>query len=326
MTTPPAKPGLPFGRPRAIRRTGDDRPAGSIWSYIRRMTGKSQAAACGLAVVVTFLNLVPIELQRRMIDNAIVENDLMLLLLLGGIYLASILALQAAKLSLNMMQGWLSESATLYTRQHLWSLRRGERSTDDKGRDIVSVLTTETEGLGNFAGTGPSNLMANASMLIGALAYMFYVAPVVAAAGLLLIAPQAFLAPLMQRRLNRYVAIRLRLMRRFTASLDRGEAPNDEEIADRVRRLFRNQMGFFFWKFLMKAGLNILNAIAPLGVIVVGGWMVIEGQTTIGVVVAFVGGFSQIGDPIRQLISLYREAAQARVRHDLVASWMHERV
>ena len=145
-----------------------------------------------------------------------------------------------------------------------------------------------------------------------------------AKAGIALLTPQAALAPVMQARLNRLVEIRVRLLRRFTSALGRDTPLTNDEMELRLKNLFRNRVSFFWWKFLMKSALNLMNAAAPLGVIVVGGWMVILGESTLGVVIAFVGGFSRLGDPIRQLISFYREAAQAEIRHAMVARWMKD--
>ncbi|MEM7546604.1 MAG: ABC transporter ATP-binding protein, partial [Pseudomonadota bacterium] len=94
--------------PRRIRRTGDNSPATSVWRFVWRMTGRSQVLAITLAVLTTLAALAPIELQRRMIDDALPAGDVPLLMLLGGIYLFSILALQALKFALGMVAGWLS--------------------------------------------------------------------------------------------------------------------------------------------------------------------------------------------------------------------------
>jgi ABC-type bacteriocin/lantibiotic exporter with double-glycine peptidase domain len=50
--------------------------------------------------------------------------------------------------------------------------------------------------------------------------------------------------------------------------------------------------------------------------------MVIEGETTIGVVVAFISGFDRMSTPLRELIAYYRIAAQASVQHRMIARWM----
>ena len=308
-----------LARPREVARTGDDSPAAGVWRYVWRMTGRSQLLACALAIVATALSLAPVELQRRMFDDALSSQDFEMLLALAAIYLASVLALQAVKFVIGLLTGWMSESAVVYTRAHLWTFKARRR---DPG--VSSILLTETDALGGFTGAAPSQFVANLSLLIGALAYMFWVEPLVAAAGLAMVAPQAVLAPIIQKRLNRYVSTRVRLLRRYAASLERDPAPEAGETAARLRSLHRARMAFLWWKFLMKAALNVLNAAAPLAVIVAGGWLAIAGDSSIGVIVAFVAGFARIGDPIRQLIGFYRETQEARVRHDLIADWMRQ--
>lgn len=318
-------PFQPMKTPRKVRKTGDDKPVKSIWGYIIRMTGRAQVTAMIIAVMTTGLSLAPIELQRRIIDNAIADRDGELLIQLGFIYVAVILLHQVFKLMLQMLQGWMTDSAIAYTRKHLWGINEKKRR-EDEGNEVVAILTSEVEALGGFAGAGPSRAVSNLSMLLGAMAYMFWVDPAVALVGLLLIAPQVVVAPIMQKRLNRLVELRLRLIRKFTSSISSDQALPEKTFALHVRRVFRNRMSFYFWKFLMKSVLNLMNAAAPLGVLLVGGWMVVQGETSLGVVVAFVGGFGRLGDPIRQLISFYREAAQAAVQHRMIASWMTARV
>ena len=48
----------------------------------------------------------------------------------------------------------------------------------------------------------------------------------------------------------------------------------------------------------------------------------IIGQTSLGVVVAFISGFERLADPLRQLVTFYTLAAQSRVRHQAIAGWM----
>jgi ABC-type multidrug transport system fused ATPase/permease subunit len=317
-------PFQPMKTPRKVRKTGDDKPVKSIWGFVIRMTGRAQVTAMFIAVLTTVLALAPIELQRRVIDDAIANQDGGLLIRLAVIYVALILIHQVFKLMLQMLQGWMTASTVAYTRKHLWSLC-GDRRDEPGGNEIVAVLTSEVEALGGFAGAGPSRAASNLSMLIGAMAYMFWVDPAVALVGLLLIAPQVAVAPIMQKRLNRLVEVRLRLMRKFSSSISSDETLPEKAFALHVRRIFRNRMAFYLWKFLMKSMLNLMNAAAPLGVLLVGGWMVVQGDTSLGVVVAFVGGFGRLGDPIRQLISFYREAAQATVQHRMIAKWMTDK-
>ena len=64
--------------------------------------------------------------------------------------------------------------------------------------------------------------------------------------------------------------------------------------------------------------INLPNALAPLTVPLVGGYMVIQGTTTISVVVAVVSGVERLADPLRQLVAFQPVAARARVKHRMI--------
>ena len=87
-------------------------------------------------------------------------------------------------------------------------------------------------------------------------------------------------------------------------------------------RIYGNRLAIYLVKYGMKAILNLLNQLGPLAALGYGGWLVTQGETTVGVVVAFVSAFQRLSAPLRQLLTFYRQWQQARVQHDLVAGWM----
>ena len=64
--------------------------------------------------------------------------------------------------------------------------------------------------------------------------------------------------------------------------------------------------------------LNFLDHAADLVVLGAGGMMVIDGQTEIGVVVAFLSGLDRLRSPWRTLISYFRVSSDAQVRFGLM--------
>jgi hypothetical protein len=64
--------------------------------------------------------MAPLELQRRLVNDAVGGEDLWLLGLLGGVYLAVVVLETGLKYLLRVYQGWVSESAIRYTRRHLF--------------------------------------------------------------------------------------------------------------------------------------------------------------------------------------------------------------
>src|SRR6478752_67720 len=72
----------------------------------------------------------------------------------------------------------------------------------------------------------------------------------------------------------------------------------------------------FFLTFLG----NLLDAAGPLGVLVVGGWLVVQGRASMGALVVAITALQKVGDPLDQLMTYYRTAQNARVKYELLAA------
>ena len=314
-----------FHRPRKIERTGDDAPVRTLSAFVWRMTGHQQIGLCLLAVLTSILGLVPVDLQRRIIDGPLAEADLGWLFRLGLIYLGVVLVHRALRFLQLQWQSWLSESTVLYVRNHLIGLYRKRDPSGQHAGEAVSIVHAEVDHLGGFAGQAPSQAFANIAMVVGILGYMLWMSPAIAALSVALVLPQVLLMPVIQHRLNRLVNRRILMLRALGDHLgdgaDGGDG-GDGAVGERLTAIFRNRMAFQFWKNLMKALLNTLNLLAPLAVLGWGGYLVIQGQTTIGVLVAFLSGFERLAAPVRELVTFYRTAAQAAVQHASIARWM----
>lgn len=312
---------------REVRTTGDNRAASSLPRYVWRMSEGHQVALCLIAVLVAVLSLVPIELQRRIVNEVVETQDVPLLLQFGVIYVGIILLHQAAKYGLWAYQSWISESTTLYTRRHLLSLMGRSKPDPDEGNGrVVSIVGTEVESLGGFVGQAVSGACANAAMLLGVVVYMFVVEPKIAIFALAFLVPQIALTPVIQRRLNRLVETRVSLLRDLGDDIsDTGHTDHDSRDG-LLKHIYSNRMRFFLLKFLMKSALNLLNASGPITVLLLGGYLVMQGEAEVGVIVAFISGFERISSPLRELIGFYRIAAQANVQHEMIANWMEQKL
>lgn len=308
--------------PRNIPRTGDDRPVDTLLAFVWRMGGIHQVWLCLLALAVAALSMAPLELQRRIINQAIENTDLDHLLMLGGLFLAAVLMSTLLKFALRMYQGWVSESAIRYGRSHLLRLYR-ERPDEEESREsgrAVSIISAEMDKLGGFVGDGLSQPAVNVGMLVAILGYMLSVQPLVALLGAGLLVPQVVLVPLLQRRINRLIEKRVQTIRDLSDIIS--QRPHDHSADAQIDRLYFIRMRTFVMKFTLKGLVNLLNWLASLGVLVIGGIMVIRGETSVGVVVAFASGFERLGNPLRELLTYYRVAAQASVRHRMITRWM----
>jgi ABC-type multidrug transport system fused ATPase/permease subunit len=333
----PAAAALAWARPRphiegmewrCVPHAGEHRagpqPTGSLAGYVWRLSGAHQLALGALALAVAALAMAPLELQRRLVNEALGAGDLGLLARLGGVYLAVVVTTALGKFALRMYQGWLAESAVLATRSRLARVHACRSEAHEEDGRAVSIIDREVDQLGGFVGEGPSSFVVNAGMLAAIVGYMLVVQPVVAAVGLAVLAPQAVLVPVLQRRVNRAMQTRVALLRELGDQVaeegGRTGAPRPR-VERHLRAIYDNRLVIYALKYGMKSATNLLTNAAPLGVLLVGGWLVIEGEATVGVVVAFLSGLQRLEDPLRELLNAYRLAAQARVRHDMIARW-----
>ena len=81
----------------------------SLFAFIWRVSIRKQVLLCMLTIVVSLLTTVPLELQRRIVDDAIHDRALGYLALLAIIYLGVLLVQGGLKYLLNVYRGWLVE-------------------------------------------------------------------------------------------------------------------------------------------------------------------------------------------------------------------------
>jgi ABC-type bacteriocin/lantibiotic exporter with double-glycine peptidase domain len=298
----------------------------TLASFVWRASGVHQLYAGIIAITVALLNFAPIDVQRRIVDEAIEHRDVPALIFLGVLYLAIILGQGALKYVLMFYQGWVSESAVKTAREQLAAIvsERPARSDANSGQ-TVNVIGREIDNVGGFVGTSISEFVVNSTLLLAIAGYMLYFQPVIALVSAVFLLPQIFLALYMQADLNTLVERQVGLVRRLGDETTAGAVGKAKKIS-KVRRtigaIFRNRIHFYFLKFGLKALLNVANALGPLVVLIVGGYLVIHGQTTIGTVVAFVSGFERISSPLRDLLNFYREYEQAKVQLQMIVKWV----
>ncbi|WP_299048417.1 ABC transporter ATP-binding protein [uncultured Tateyamaria sp.] len=305
----------------------------SLYRYILSHARRQQIGLALLTLLLALLQPVPLELQRRALDDAVANSDLNLLTLLCGLYLLAILASAAVKFGVRLWRDYLSADLTrtlrsdtythIYTDQCPPKYRKDDSGGVDSGA-VVSILSNEVEKLGGFAGEAISAPLLQAGTLIAVLGYMVFVEPAIAAIAIGLYLPQFVIVPIAQARMNRLAKAKAEETRDLGDFMvdqpdedlfDRDPPDDFVTMADRIKVLRRK---FVLTKHVMKTINNLLIALGPFGVIAYGGYLVIQGEVQVGVIVAFISGLERIGDPIRDLIGSYRAIADARMRYGLL--------
>ena len=123
--------------------------ATALYRFIWRNSSRLQLITCGVALITLPLTLAPIELQRRIIDDAIADKSLELLMTLVLIYGAVVIAQQIVKFTYNVLRGRIAEHLCRVMRDRI--IRAPAVDDMDDGT-VVSMLTGEVEPVGGFGG------------------------------------------------------------------------------------------------------------------------------------------------------------------------------
>lgn len=307
----------------------------SVYRYIFRYSKVQQVVVICLTLALLPLAPVPLELQRRLLDDAVANKDVSLLVWLAGLYLLALFAAAGIKFAMRVQRELISARIVHALRSSVYyhiytvtppSLLKASQDGDDVVDEgtVVSLLSSETEKLGGFAGAAISGPLLQVGTLVVVLSYMFYIEPVVAGIALALYSPQFIIVPIFQSRMNRLSgekAITVRALGNFIVDNVEPDLLNKEPpqgfttLTDRILQL---RTRFLLTKNIMKTLNNLLISLGPFGVIAWGGYLVIQGEAEVGVILAFVSGLERLGGPIRELVASYGSITDARMRYRIL--------
>lgn len=287
-----------------------------LYTYVWKVSATQQVRLCLLTVLVFPLSLAPLELQRRIVDDAIRNGLTDLLIWFGGLYLAVLLAHGALKYARNVYQNRIAEGVIRLLRRRI--VHDGNFGAQADAGTKQSIIAAEAEKVGAFVGESLSFPLLQAGVVISIAGYMLIVEPLVAAIAISFFIPSLLIVPIIQNKVNRLAE------ERTTRTRELGEQVLSEDMADRkepdslIEAIYGLRLRIFYYKYFMKFVNNLIGHLGPLSVLMVGGWLVIRGETEVGTIVAFISGYERMVNPARDLLNFYRRLSAMRVQYRLV--------
>lgn len=317
---------------RLTERRGRRRAAGvgptalpdALFRYVIATSWMHQIPVIGLAIAVFLMEVVPLELLRRVVNDLTKHRPYATIVLICIAYLGAVTFQGAAKLALNIYRAWIGERAKRQLRNRIHEMlgkTNPEPASPEAQGTAVSMLVAEVEPVGGFIGSSLSEPLLQIGSLATVIAYIFHLDAWMAGAALLLFVPQLIFVPLMQRAMNRRTGARVWLLRQIGAGVLSGgpvEEGDGRTDRDRIERVFQLEMGIFRFKFTMNFLMNLCSHLQVIAALLLGGWWVLQQQMEIGGVVAFISGIGRLKDPWGDLVDYFRDANLTRVKFDLL--------
>jgi ABC-type multidrug transport system fused ATPase/permease subunit len=312
--------------------SGDGLRASGLYRYIGARSLKHQLRLIGLVAMATGLALVPIEMQKRLVNQAIGTASLTALVRYGTVFVLGALAVTGLKFAINLYEAFIAERvlrdfrALLYERILRLPVAQLRRTPPAQ---LVSVVLAEADELGAFFGQAFSVPLVSGCSLVALSAYLASLNPWTL--GLLAFHPiEIWVIPRLQRRVNRLSRRRVALGRHLSAHVERSVRRRTREgsdIGDPVTDLvrFRKRLNRMLATRVRAASLKyaikwIGNGVAKLGPFLLfmgGGWLIIAhpGSFDLGRLVAALAAYDRLNEPWQELLDYYSAKEIATTRY-----------
>ncbi len=303
----------------------------SLFSWILPGNLKLQILLLLIIVVMVVARVIPLEMQKRIVNEAIKLQRIDLLLTYCGIYLAAVIFFSLLKYLTNVFETLITQRTTARMRKalyhHILTLPLNFFRNTQPGM-VVNALTTELTMPGNFVGLAVASPVTNVLTLLAFAVYLFMLNPLLAAVSLSIYPIVVFLIPLLQRGVNTANKKRVDAARTYSARIGEsisgiheihgnGAYGIENRKNDRlVDRLLKIRIVWSLYRFAVKTANGFFTGLGPFLVFILGGYLTIKGRLELGALVAFLSAQERLFDPWKDLIEFYQVYQDGKINYE----------
>jgi len=311
----------------------------SIFSWIFDGNLRWQALLLVIIGVTVFTRVLPLEMQKRIVNQAISLRKIDLLLTYCAYYLAAVLLSSACKFLINVLETHISQNVLARMRtalyNHIITLPLSFFRNTQPGT-IVNALTTELAVPSNFVGSAVSTPVSNVLTLLAFAGYLFWLNPLLAVVSLSAYPAAMILLPLLQKRANwanqQRVDASRTLSGRIAESMTgiheihgngayRIEMTKFNRMVEELRKI---RVVWSLYRYGVKSVNNFFTSLGPFLVFIIGGYLTIKGQLELGSLVAFLSAQEKLYDPWKELIEFYQVYQDGKITYDRTMEFFDE--
>jgi putative ABC transport system ATP-binding protein len=252
------------------------------------------------------------------------------LLTLCAVLFVLVLGAGAVRYSMRTFKGVIGEKLLSRLRLDLYNqilrfpLARLRRVT---GGEIIAMSTAEAEPISKYMGQAVANPTLHGGTLITAMVFLFAQDLILGFAAIALFPVQAWLIPIMQRKINVANRGRIESTRRFAAHVSESLQGLKEIRANHTvafeRATLTDRLGAIYLRgreiysrssFLIFTN-YFFNHLTPFLFYSIGGVLVLQGDLTIGALVAVIAAFRETAGPWNELLESYQDLQENRLKY-----------
>lgn len=308
----------------------------TLFSWVWTSNLKLQGMLLGIIVVTVFVRVLPLEMQKKIINQAIGMKRVDLLLTYCGYYIACVVSASGLKLAINALQNVIGQQSLTDLRKklyaHILTLPMAFFRKTSPGM-VVSSLISEVTNTGEFVGQAIAVPVTNLLTLFAFAGYLFYLNPLMAVISMALYPVAILVIPALQRRAN--AANKQRVDTGRTMSTLIGETISgihevhgnasfrleNRRFGAVAEKLYRVRVVWNLYKYTIKVSNNFFQNLGPFVLFLVGGYLAINGRFDLGALVAFLSANEKLYDPWKELMDFYQVYQDAKVSYGRIMEY-----
>ncbi len=302
----------------------------SMLSWIFTENHKLKMLLTLTVIVVVLIRVIPLELQKRIVNQAISVKAFDLLLIYCGFYLLAVVIAGALKYLISYLQTIIGQRALTAMRQelyrHMLRLPLGFFRKTQPGM-VVQSFASELATAGDFVGLAAAVPLTSVLSLVAFTAYLLWLNPLLAAVSFAIYPLALFVLPMLQRRANAENKTRVDVSRAFSGKIAEAVSGIHEihgngahhvecrKFDALTRKLEKVRIAWNLYRQGIKVSSNLFTSFSPFIIFLLGGYLTIKGQIELGSLVAFLSAQEKLFDPWRDLIDFYQSYQDASVSY-----------
>ena len=284
-----------------------------------------------LTIVVTvFTRVFPLEMQKRIVNQAINLKAVDLLLIYCGLYLAAVIINGALKYLISVLQTIIGQRAAAGMRKelyrHILNLPLAFFRRTQPGM-VVQSFATELATAGDFVGMAVAVPVTSVLTLIAFAVYLLWLNPLLAAVSFAVYPLAVLLIPWLQKRANLENKKRVDASRNLSSKIVEAVSGIHEiqancaypvenrKFGTIVDELLKIRVVWNLYRQGIKVISNFFTNFSPFLIFILGGYLAINGRLELGALVAFLSAQEKVFDPWRELIDFYQSYQEASVSY-----------
>lgn len=308
----------------------------SMYFWVLHKNKPLQLAMITIIVITVGMRLVPIEMQKRIVSDAIQLKKIDALIYYCMIYISAVFLAGSLKYAINILQAKVGERTLYRIRTHLYDhiltlpmpfFRRTSPGL------VVSTLMAELLPMATFAGMAISAPLVNILTFLAFAGYMLYLDPLLAGLSIAIYPVEMMIIPILQRKYNSLNRQKTNGWRRTSSIISESMTGIHEIQGNCAFSLEENKFKksalwlynityrLLIVKFGIKFTNNLFQSLGPFFLFLVGGYLAIQGKFELGALVAFLSAYEKLYDPWKELMEFYQLYQDCVVRYKQVMDY-----